>query len=96
MPHVIPADTETFSIHKTIESKVKVPVSCRTRQCDMLPVPESTSFTWRLTVKTASKKQRIIIVGFQTYEDGNETKNAYVKLNSDRYTAVDSNLSFFN
>ena len=35
MPHVIPADAEKFSIYKTIESKVKVPVAYRTRQCDM-------------------------------------------------------------
>ena len=27
MPHVIPADAEKFSIYKTIELKVKVPVS---------------------------------------------------------------------
>ena len=45
MPHVIPADAENFSIYKTIESKVKLPVAYRTRQCDMLSVPESTSFT---------------------------------------------------
>ena len=43
MPHVIPADSEKFSIYKTIESKVKVPVAYRTRQCDMLSVPELTS-----------------------------------------------------
>ena len=46
MPRVIPADAEKFSICKTIESKVKVPVAYRTRQCDILSVPESTSFTW--------------------------------------------------
>ena len=45
IPHVIPADAEKFFIYKTIESKVKVPVAYRTRQCDMLSVPESTSFT---------------------------------------------------
>ena len=45
MSHVIPADAEKFSIYKTIESKVKVPVAYRTRQCNMLSVPESTSFT---------------------------------------------------
>ena len=45
MLHVITADAEKFSIYKTIESKVKVPVVYRTRQCDMLSVPESTSFT---------------------------------------------------
>ena len=31
MPHVIPADAEKFSIYKTIESKVNLPVAYRTR-----------------------------------------------------------------
>ena len=107
MPHVIPADAEKFSIYKTIESKVKVPVAHRTRQCDKLSVPESISFTWRLSVKTAPEKPRFIIVGFQTAKYGDQTKNpytfhhvnlrsAYVMLNSDRYPAVDCNLSFSN
>ena len=65
MPHVIPADAEKFSIYKTIESKAKVPIAYRTRKCDMLSVPESTSFTWRLSVKIAWEKPRFIIVGFQ-------------------------------
>ena len=70
MPHVIPANAEKVSIYKTIESKVKVPVSYRTRQCAMLSVPESTSLIWRLSVKTAPAKPRFIIVGFQTAKDG--------------------------
>ena len=74
LPHVIPADTEKFSIYKTIESKDKVPVAYRTRQCDMLSVPESTSVTWRLSVKTAPKKPRLFIVGFQTDQNGEQTK----------------------
>ena len=41
MRHVIPADAEKFSIYKTIESKVKLPVAYRTRQCNMLSVPDS-------------------------------------------------------
>ena len=45
IPHVIPDDAEKFSIYKTIESKVKLPVAYRTRQCHILSVPESTSFT---------------------------------------------------
>ena len=92
IPHVIPADAEKFSIYKTIESKVKVPVAYITRQYDMLSVPESTCFTWRLSVKTAPEKPRFIIVGFQTAKVGDETKNpstfdhvnlnnAYVTLN---------------
>ena len=107
MPHVIPADAEKFSIYKTIESKVKVPVAYRTRQCVMLSVPESTSFTWRLSVKTAPEKPRFIVVGFETAKDDDQTKNpskfdhvnlrnAYVMLNSDLYPAVDYNLSFAN
>ena len=54
---------------------------------------------------TAPEKPRFIIVGFQTAKDGDQTKNpstfdsanlrnAYVMLNSDRYPAVDYNLSF--
>ena len=77
------------------------------RQCDMLSVPESTSFPWRLRVKTALEKQRFIIVVLQTAKDGDQTKNsstfdhvnlknAYVMLNSDRYPAVDYILSFVN
>ena len=61
----------------------------------MLSVPESISFTWLLSVKTAPEKQRSIIAGFQTDKDGNQTKhpstvdyvnlkNAYVTPNSDR------------
>ena len=92
-------------LYKTIESKVKLPVAYRTIQCDMLSVPESTWFTWRLSVKTASEKPRVIIVAFQMDKNGYQTKNpsifdhvnlknAYVMLNSDRYPAVDYNLSF--
>ena len=73
----------------------------------MLLLPESTSFTWRLSVKTAPEKPRFIIVGFQTAKDGDQTKNlspfdhvnlnnAYIALNSDRYPAADYNLSFSN
>ena len=74
MPHVIPADAEKFSIYNTIESNVKLPVAYRTRQRDMLSVPESTNFTWRLSVKTAPEKPRFIIVAFQTAKDGDQIK----------------------
>ena len=95
-PHVIPADSEKFPIYKTMKSNVKLPVTYRARQCDMLSVPESTSFTWRLSVKTAPEKPRFIIVLFQMDKDGDLTKNssifahvnhwnAYVTLNSDQY-----------
>ena len=41
----------------------------------MLSVPESTSFRWRLSVKTAPENPRFIIVGFQTDKDGKQPKN---------------------
>ena len=75
MPHVIQADAEKFSIYKTIESIVKLQVSYRTRQCDMISVRESTSFTWRLSIETAPEKPRFNMVGFQTAKYGNQTKN---------------------
>ena len=62
----------------------------------MLSVPESTSFTWRRSVKTAPEKPRFIIVGFQTAKDHVNLRNAYLILYSDRYPAVDYNLSFAN
>ena len=64
MPHVIPADEEKFSIYKTIESKIKVPVAYRSRQCDILSVPESTSFRWRLSVKNSSGETDIYYCWF--------------------------------
>ena len=95
MSHVIPADVEKV-IYKTIKSKVKLPVACRTKQCDMLSVSESSSFTWRLSIQRAPEKPTFIIVAFQTEIDGDQTKNlsifdhrnlinAYVTLNSDGY-----------
>ena len=62
MPHVIPADAEKFSIYMTIQSKVKMPVASRTRQCDMLSVPESTSFTWRLSAKQLRRNRDISLL----------------------------------
>ena len=75
MPHVILADAEKFSIYKTIESKVKLPVVYRTRQCDMLSVAESTSFTWRLSVKTAPRNRDLLLLVSKTAKDGDKTKN---------------------
>ena len=107
MPHVIPSDMERMQLYKTIEAKASLPVSYRARQCDTITVPQSTTFSWRLSVKTSTEKPRYIIVGFQTNKDGNQQanpsifdhcdlKNMYIMLNQDRYPAVDYNLSFPN
>jgi hypothetical protein len=107
MPHIIPSDMERMQLYKTIESKVSVPVEFRNRQCDTITVPQSTTFSWRLSVKTSPEKPRYIIFALQTNRDGDQElnpsifdhcdlKNAYVILNQERYPAVDYNLSFPN
>ena len=105
MPHVLPADAEKCQLYKTIESKATLPVAYRMRQCDAISVPQSTSFTWRLSVKSSPEKPRYIIVGFQTGKDGDQEQNPsifdnvdvsnmYATLNSTRYPVVDYNMSF--
>jgi hypothetical protein len=41
IPHVLSADAEKFQLYKTIESKSKLPVAFRMRQCDAIVVPQS-------------------------------------------------------
>ena len=105
MPHILPSDSEKFQLYKIIESKARLPVAFRTRQCDAITVPQSTTFTWRLSVKSSPEKPRYIIAGFQTNKDGLQTANPsifnhvnvtniYVMLNSTRYPAIDYNISF--
>src|SRR5688572_10298434 len=107
MPHVTPSDMERMELAKTIESKASLPVAYRARQCDTITVPQSITFSWRLSVKTAPEKPRWVVVGFQTNKDGDQErnpsifdhcnlKNAYVMLNQARYPEVDYDLSFPN
>ena len=105
IPHVRPADVPKLQLYEMVEKKVKLAVGFRMRQCESISVPQSTSFTWRLTVKSSPEKPRYIIVAFQTGKDGNQeknpsifdhlkVKNMYVTLNSTRYPVVDYDLSF--
>ena len=105
MPHVMPADKDKLELYKIIERKEKIPVGYRMIQCDSASVPQSTSFTWRLAVKSSPEVPRFIIVGFQTNKlnsqrqnpaifDNLSVKNIYVMLNSTRYPEVDYQISF--
>ena len=107
MPHVAPSVLARNNLYKVIESKVDVPFSFRSRQCDTVAVPASNTFSWRLSPRTSSERPRYVIVGFQTNKDGDQEKNPavfdhcdlknmYVTLNSERYPAVDYNLDFNN
>ena len=105
VPHVLPNDQEKLKLYKMIESKKKLNIGYRMRQCDSISVPQSTQFDWRLSVKSSPEKPRYIVIAFQTDKrneqaaspstfDHNSLKNIYVTLNSRRYPAVDYNLSF--
>ena len=105
IPHVRPAYVPKLQLFEMIEKKVNVPVGFRMRQCESISVPQTTNFTWRLTVKSSPEKPRYIIVAFQIDKDGSQeknpsvfddvnVKNMYVTLNSIRYPAVDYDLSF--
>ena len=106
MPHVTPADKDKMELYKIIERKEKIPVGYRMIQCDSASIPQdSTSFSWRLSVKSSPEVPRFIIVGFQTNKIGNQKQNPslfdnlsvtniYVMLNSMRYPTTDYNISF--
>ena len=105
MPHVMPADKDKMELYKIIERKEKIPVGYRMIQCDSAPVPQTTSFTRRLAVKSSPEVPRFIIVGFQTNKFNNQrqnpaifnnvsVKNIYTTLNSTRYPEVDYQISF--
>ena len=107
MPHVTPADKEKMELYKIIERKEKIPVGYRMIQCDSASIPQSTDFSWRLSVKSSPEVPRFIIVGFQTNKIGRQitnpaifnnvrVSNIYVMLNSMRYPATDYNISFLN
>ena len=75
MPHVMPADIDKMELYKIIERKEKIPVGNRMIQCDSAPVPQTTSFTWRLAVKSSPEVPRFIIVGFQTNKFNKQRQN---------------------
>ena len=65
MPDVIPADKDKMELYKIIERKEKIPVGYRTIQSTNTPIPQTNSFSWRLSVKSSPEVPRFIIVGFQ-------------------------------
>ncbi len=105
MPRIFPSDTYKYKLYKTIESKAAINVGFRMRQCDTISLPQSSSFTWRLSVRSAPERPRFVLIGLQTGKYGNQEQNAalfdhcnvknmHVVLNSDRYPVDDYNADF--
>jgi hypothetical protein len=107
MLHVTPSDMNRLQLYKTIENKVDVAVGFRSGHCDTMTVPQSTTYSSRLSVKTAPENPRHVIVALQTGKNKNQLANAsicdhcdlkicFVMLNQERFPAVDYDLSFPN
>ena len=107
MPHVTPADEDKMKLYKIIERKEKIPVGYRMIQCDSASIPpgNTSSFSWRLAVKSSPEVPRFIIIGLQQNGINNQTtnpstfahlnvSNMYVMLNSTRYPATDYDINF--
>ena len=105
MPHVTPADREKMELYKIIERKETLPVGYRMIQCDTNSIPQTTSSSWRLSIKSSPEVPCFIIVGFQTDKSDSQEQNTsifdnvnvrgiYVTLNSNKYPTLDYNLSF--
>jgi len=56
MPHVTPSIEQMNMLNKQIENKINIPVAFRAMQCDSLAVPQATSFSWGLGVKSDTEK----------------------------------------
>ena len=65
MPHVTPADKDKMELYKIIERKEKILFGYRMIQCDTASIPQTTSFSWRLSVKSSPEVPRFIIVGLE-------------------------------
>ena len=74
-------------------------------QCTNASIPQTNSFSLRLSVKSSPEVPRFIIVGFQTDKNNNQEqnpsifdnlniRNIYAMLNSNKYPTLDYNLSF--
>ena len=70
-----------------------------------MTVTQSTSFTWRLSVRSAPEHPRFVLIGLQTGKEGDKinkpaifnhcnVKNMHVISNSDRYPTDDYSANF--
>ena len=105
LPRVVPADVTKYELLKLIKDQAVLSVDFRMRQCITTTVPVSTSFFWRVGLRSSPEKPRFLIVGFQTARENDQEKNlslfdhcnlinAYVLLNNDRYPMIDFHADF--
>ena len=88
-----------------IEGKKTIPVAFRSRWCDSIAVPQSTSFTWQLGSRSSTEKPAWLVLSFATNKDNNQETNpstfdhvsltrAHVRLNSEQYPEIEYTADF--
>ena len=96
MPQIQMTPEYLAGLRSIIEQKVTLPLAFRARTSEQTILTQTLNFTWRLSVTGGVEKPRWIIIGFQTARlntqqqnpacfDHLNIKNAYVKLNSEKY-----------
>ena len=105
LPHVEPSQVASYELVKLINEQRALTIDFRARQCITTVIPNSSTFFWRIGVRTAPEKPRYLVVGFQTDREGDLKKNlglfdhcnlqnTYVLLNNQRYPAMDYQSDF--
>ncbi|XP_065639640.1 uncharacterized protein LOC136072362 [Hydra vulgaris] len=74
MPIITLSDVAKAEILSEINKKVPVPVSFHSRTCESLALPQTTSLSWKVSIKS-NETPRFVIVALQTNKDEQQTKN---------------------
>ena len=76
MPRVHPNDEAKFSLYRKIDEKIDLNAGFRMRQCSSAEIPpNSSTFDWRLGVRTSPEKPRHLLIAFQKDRSGKQDKN---------------------
>ena len=107
LPRVTPNDMAKLELMEQIKNEITLNCGFRMRQHIAVSVPPSTTFTWRLGVRSSPEQPRFIFLCFQKGREENQAKinsvfddiklsNAHVLLNNDRYPLNDFENDFKN
>ncbi len=100
VPHTKPEPVRLNELRTLIENNQTISMLFSARNSEKASVPQTTEFEWRTNVLSGIEKPRWIMVVFQTDRtqtqeqnpaifDSVSLRNAYVKLNSERYPTYD-------
>ena len=77
MPNVTPSLVRQNDLKAImLQPDFTLPISFLNKKSDMVTLPQSTTFTWNLTVTGTDDRPRYYIVGFQLARGNNQTTNS--------------------